>query len=63
MVFPFKYAQEGVVERAPKARALRRVWGHAPPDNFYFRAPEIPFTIFSREKFHKSKYVKTLTIQ
>ena len=63
MIYPFRYAQESVVKRAPTAQASRRVWGHALPENFIFRASEMPFPIFSREKFHKSTREKTLTIQ
>ena len=63
MVFPFRRAKEGVVKRVPKARASRGVWGLPPQKIFIFRVSEMPFPIFSREKFHKSKHVKTLTIQ
>ena len=34
--FRSRYAQEAKGKRAPKARAARGVWGHAPPENFYF---------------------------
>ena len=61
--FLFRYAQESVVKQAPKAPASTGVWGHAPPENVIFRASEMPFPIFSREKFHKSKHEKKLTIQ
>ena len=30
---------------------------------FILRASEMPFAMFSRAKFHKSKHEKTLTIQ
>ena len=61
--FLFRYAQESVVKQAPKAPATRGVWGQNPPENFIFRALEMPFPNFSREKFHKSKHEKKLTIQ
>lgn len=35
-VFRFRYTYEGLVQRAPKARASRRVWWHSPPENVYF---------------------------
>ena len=62
MVFPFRYAQESVVKRAPKAPASRKCGGMLPQKNFIYRASEMPFTIFSKEKSHKSKHDKTLTI-
>ena len=36
VVFPSRYAQEAEGKRAPKVRGARGVWGHAPPENFYF---------------------------
>ena len=63
MFFPFRYAQEGVVKREPKARASRGCGDMLPQKMFIFRASEMPFPIFSREKFHKSKHEKTPTIQ
>ena len=70
-----KYAQEDVVKRAPiskarasragvgAARASRGMWGHAPPGNVSFLGPRNAISHFSRDKFHKSKHEKTLTIQ
>ena len=34
-------------KRPPKAVAPRGVWGHTPPENFYFRASEKRFPAFS----------------
>ena len=36
VVFAFRYAQEGLVKRAPEARASWGVWEHAPPEICYF---------------------------
>ena len=52
MVFPFRYAQEG------GSRASRGFWENI---KFCFRGSEMPFPMFSRGKFHKSKHEKTLT--
>ena len=50
MVFPFRYAQEGGYREGD----LRK---------WFFRGSKMPFLMISREKFHKSKDEKTLTIQ
>ena len=47
MVFPFRYTQEGVVKRTPKARASRRVWGHVPQEMFILVASECHCPCFS----------------
>ena len=57
VVFPSRYAQEAQGKRAPKARTAREVWGHALPENFYL-ASEMPFPMFFRGNFHKSKHEK-----
>ena len=40
-VFPFRYAQEGVVKQAPKAQASRVVWGVLPQKSFILGASEM----------------------
>ena len=51
VVFPFAYAQEGVVKRAPKTRTLRGCGGMLPQKIFIFRASEMPFPIFPGRNF------------
>ena len=41
VVFPFRYAQEGVVKQAPKAQASRVVWGVLPQKSFILGASEM----------------------
>ena len=41
MVFPFRYAQEGVVKQAPKAQTSRGGLGVLPQKSFIFRASEM----------------------
>ena len=48
----------GIVKRVPKVQASRGVGGMLPQKIFIFTAWEMPFPIFSREKFYKSKYEK-----
>ena len=54
VVFPFRYAQVGVVKRAPKARASKGGGGGGmlSQKSFICRASEMPFPFFCREKFH-----------
>ena len=52
MVFPFRYAQDGIVRRVPKARASSGVWGKI----FVLGPP-----VISRAKLHKSKHEKKKT--
>ena len=48
------------MKRAPKARTSRGDLEACSPRKFLFLGPnaEMPFPIFSREKFHKSKHEK-----
>lgn len=41
VVFPFRYAQEGVVKQAPKAQTSRGGLGVLPQKSFIFRASEM----------------------
>ena len=63
MVFSFRYAQEGVVKRAPEVRASRGVWGHAPPEKNYFGGLGNAIFHFFQGEVQKSKHEKTLTLQ
>ena len=62
MVFWSRYAQEAKGKRTPKARAARGYGGMLPQKIVIFRASEMPFPMFLRGNFHKSKHEKTLTI-
>ena len=52
MVFPFRYAKEGGLRASRGSGKM-----------LFFRGLEMPFPMFFRGKFHKSKHEKTLTIQ
>ena len=62
VVFPSRYAQEAEGKRAPKARGARWSGGMLPQKIFIFRASEMPFLMFFRGNFHKSKHEKIVQL-